>query len=171
MEINNRQQGAALNPTAPAQGAKNPTDRPTFADLAPMLADAAQEYGTRRHDGGSLNDEETATELITTLGGLAEELAITDISAKYISALMAVVNEYAMTASAGLQQERANNAAAALRQIVELWGLIKDYRPYLWQFTNAAARYGRELNAAIAAERAETPLNSTQTTKTMNPYY
>ena len=130
----------------------NLTNRPTFADLAPMLADAAQEYGTRRHDGGSLNDEATAEELTEQIGEFTEELALTDISVNHLCALMKVVSEYAVTAHKIERQEIANNAAAGLRQIVQLWGLIKDYRPYLWQFSSAITRYERERYTAIASE-------------------
>lgn len=121
----------------------NPTDRPTLADLAPMLADAAQEYGTRRHDNGTLNDEETANDLLTSLGDLAEELAISNISVNYLCALMEIVNEYAVTAQTIERQGRANNAAAGLQQVVKFWGLIKDYSPYLWPFANAVQAYDK----------------------------
>ena len=131
----------------------NPTNRPTFADLAQMLADEAQEYGTRRHDGGSLNDEETAAELISILGGLTEDLADFDLSERQINALMDVTVQLNRHAQTDEQQKTAAAAYEAIKRIMYLWGVIREYRPNLWQFTNAAARYERERCTAIAAER------------------
>lgn len=148
-----RQQGAQ-NP-----GTTNPTDRPTFADLMPMMADAAQGYAVMHHDNGTMDDEETANDLLERVGVLAEELALSDISATQLCDLMEVVNEYAVTAHDIARQGKANNAAAALRQIITTWGLMKDYRPELWQFSNATAQYSKAIRAANR-QRAAAPLNA-----------
>lgn len=140
----------ATDNRARQQGAQNPnpTDRPTFADLAPMFADAAQGYGVMHHDNGTMDDEETANDLLERVGVLAEELALSDISATQLCALVEIVNEYALTANEMARQGKANNAAAALRQIITTWGLLKDYRPELWQFSNATAKYSQEIREA-----------------------
>lgn len=133
----------------------NTINRPTLADFGAMLADSAQHYGTIRHDAGTLNYEETANDVLERLGDLAEELALSDISANRISALMEVVNEYAIAAHTIDRQETARKAAAALRQIITLWGMCKDYRPEMWIMANSAAHYlaaMREANANKAPQ-------------------
>lgn len=130
----------------------NPTNRPTIADFALMLADAAQGWGTIIHDNGTMNDEDTANEVISRLGDFAEELAITDLSANRLCALMEAANAYAANARTAQQQKTATAAAHALQAVVTLWGLIKDYRPELWQLAAASKNYD---DAIMAARRHE----------------
>lgn len=127
-------------------------DRPTLEDFGVMLADAAQrQYTTNAKDGALLN-EKTCNSLLSDLGGFADDLAASHLADADLCALMDVVNEYAVKACEIRRQEKANRAHNALTEIITVWGLIKDHRPELWIFSNAAANYD---DAIFTASRAQ----------------
>lgn len=130
----------------------NPINRPTLADFGVMLADKAREYGIICAPDNSMNDSETADNVITTLAGITEDLAGFYINHDYLNALMDVVNYYAVAADMWDKKEKAERAHKALAAFIGLYNLITNYRPELWQYTNAANEYARAQCSARADE-------------------
>lgn len=124
-----------------AQSRPNQTDRPTLAGFGAMLANAAQDFGTIRHNNGEMDVEATAKDVIERISDLAGELLFFDISAPQICALMEIVNNYAVTVPDTYRRNKAKQAAEALCRVVTIWGLLKDYKPELYHLDMAFANY------------------------------
>lgn len=128
---------------------------PNIADFGDMLANAAQCYDTVSSDNDQMDAGATADSVLDTLAGLTEELSASYLDAADLCALMRIVTEYALTSTAKDKHETTTRASKALSELVKIWSLVKDYRPTLWHFTNAANEYSRKQNEARRAKHNE----------------
>lgn len=139
-----RQQGAQ-NP--------NPTDRPTMADFTAHLAEAVRDYGTVTNRNGFMLDDETATQTLCSLADLADLAAY--VNPRHLAALMAVVNQYAVTAAHIDTQGKANAAHAALSGLLMEHLTLTNLRQQLDAIGAASARWQHKADEYHRAEYAQ----------------
>ena len=126
-----------------------PTTAPTMADFTRLLADAARRWGTVTDDNGAMRDDKTAAAALSTLGELADHVPI---SPDHIGDLMAVVNDYAVTACTMERQRRANRAHDALTSLAALYLDVLERQPELCALGQASDDYNAAVDAYNLAE-------------------
>lgn len=114
--------------------------RPTLADFGATLADVVQNYGTVWNDN-TFDKAETAENVITALGEIAEEISSVNFPGDGLRYLMGIVNEYAVSAKTELAKTFAKKALAEITNIVRVGILISNYRPELIQFSHAVTKH------------------------------
>lgn len=121
---------------------KNSTDtRSKFADFGELLVRAARDYGLIFNDG-TMDEEATANFILERIHELADELTAWDIHESGIRSLVdAVTSSKPKTRYENGRLVADESAMIALKQVLTIWGLLKDYRTELWYLFYTCCNY------------------------------
>lgn len=124
----------------PTVGAPTTPRRREFADI---LADAMRKGGTLTDENGQVNIEATAVETLNNISAVADNFCA--LGHGGITALLTVVNEFALNAAATQKQDLARNSHQALTELLEIYHAALVMQEELRGLSRAAEAYEEEV--------------------------